>query len=204
MRSNEELIDSLVQKGVLKDPNIIKAFREVDRSYFVKEEYKDLSYIDAPLSIGEDQTISQPFTVAFMLELLSAKRGDRVLDIGSGSGYTTALLSKIVGESGEVIALERIDRLIDFAKSNLKRVGIKNFRLLKAKEGSVGLKGELFDRILVSASSDTLPKELLDQLKEGGVIVIPIKDAIYRIIKIDEDSFQEEKYSGFRFVPLIY
>jgi protein-L-isoaspartate(D-aspartate) O-methyltransferase len=106
MRSNGELIDSMIYSGVLKTPKIIKAFEKIDRRYFVPKQFLDNIYVDAPLPIGKNQTISQPTTVAFMLELLDAQEGDDILDIGSGSGWTTALLSEIVGESGSVRGLK--------------------------------------------------------------------------------------------------
>ncbi len=203
MRTNKELINSLKQSGVLKTPDIIEAFEAVDRGYFVPDEFSDYKYVDAPLSIGEGQTISQPWTVAFMLELLQPKRGDKILDIGSGSGWSSALLAYIVGESGSVLGLERKDELVDFGSQNLKKMGIKNAKIQKASD-VLGVPGEKFDAILVSASADEIPKELFSQLKITARLVIPVKDSIYLFEKVSEDEVVHQEFQGFRFVPLIY
>jgi protein-L-isoaspartate(D-aspartate) O-methyltransferase len=201
--SNEELIDLLIGKGVLKSPRIIEAFLKVDRKFFVPPQSREFAYSDTPLKIASNQTISQPYTVAFMLELLEPQIGDRVLDIGSGSGWTTALLAYIVGDSGEVIGLERQKELLEFGRENLSKFHFKNASIKEAKE-SLGLVGEKFDKILVSAASNELPKELLDQLKVGGILVIPIGESIFKFKKIDENKIESNEFKGFRFVPLIY
>ena len=108
------LIDSLIKEGWLKTPRIIKAFREVKRVDFLPKEIKDLAELNEALSIGYGQTISQPLVVAFMLELLQPQPGDKILDVGSGSGWTTALLAQIVGQKGKVIAIDIIPELVEF------------------------------------------------------------------------------------------
>ncbi len=204
MRSMNELIEHMKNYGVLKTPIIQKAFEKIDRKYFVDDFLREKQYEDRPLPIGEGQTISQPSTVAFMLELLEPKKGDKILDIGSGSGWTTALLCFIVGEEGSVLGLERVDRLVEMGKKNLAKFGFKtNCKIEKAKP-TLGIKGEKFDKILVSAAADEIPYELFDQLKENGILVIPIKDSIYRFTKDSKGEIKGEKYYGFRFVPLIY
>ncbi len=203
MRTNKELISSLEQSGVLKTPTIIEAFKAVDRACFVPSEFADYRYVDAPLSIGEGQTISQPWTVAFMLELLQPKKGDKILDIGSGSGWSSALLAHIVGQSGLVLGLERKDELVDFGSQNLKKMGIKNAKIEKASD-VLGIPGEKFDAILVSASADDIPKELFSQLEITARLVIPIENSIYLFEKISEDEITHQEFEGFRFVPLIY
>lgn len=203
MRTNNELVTHLTLTGVLKTPRIINAFEKMDRQWFVPEHLISEAYIDAPLPIGEGQTISQPWTVAFMLELLEPKEGDVILDIGSGSGWTTALLSKIVGEKGKVLGLERQESLVALGKVNLKRLNVDNAAIEKADQ-TLGRTGEEFDAILVSASASDMPEALYDQLNVGGRLVIPVKDAIYKVTRESERSFTQEKYEGFRFVPLIY
>ncbi len=133
MRSNKELVEHLIKRGVLKTPKIIEAFKKIDRKDFVKEEFLEEAYFDTPLPIGFGQTISQPYTVAFMLELLEPKEGDTVLDIGSGSGWTTALLAYIVGNKGKVIGVERIKELVEFGKKNLAKYKFKNAHIELAK-----------------------------------------------------------------------
>lgn len=142
-----------------------EAFRYIDRKDFLREENTNLAYENTPLSIGYGQTISQPYTVAFMLELLDVHVGNKVLDIGSGSGWTTALLAHLAGERGSVTGIEIIPELVQFGGENLARYHFSNTRILQAKEGELGISSETFDRILVSASADMFPTELLDQLK---------------------------------------
>lgn len=203
MRNNKELVSSLEQSGVLKTPDIIEAFEAIDRKHFVPAEFTHQIYVDAPLSIGEGQTISQPWTVAFMLELLQPKKGDKILDIGSGSGWTTALLAYITGKDGSVLGLERHVGLVHFGLENLKRAGIKNAHIQKASD-ALGMSGEKFDAILVSASADEIPEILFNQLKIGARLVIPVCDSIYLFEKVSEDKVTHQEFQGFRFVPLIH
>jgi len=164
MNSMQALVDAMILSGRLEDPQIIDAFRVVDRKYFVPDSFTEHIYVDAPLPIGNNQTISQPSTVAFMLEQLKAGEGDKVLDIGSGSGWTTALLCQIVGEKGSVTGLERMDELVEQGKKNLSQFHFNHCRIKKAWD-KLGIPDEQFDRILVSASADEIPEELFLQLK---------------------------------------
>ena len=127
----------MVDSGVLKTPRIIEAFKNIDRKLFVPQVYSDSIYIDGPLPIGKNQTISQPSTVAFMLELLEVKEGDNVLDIGSGSGWSTSLLCDIVGENGSVIGLERFDELVAIGQKNLAQFRTTNCHIHKAAQKPV-------------------------------------------------------------------
>jgi len=203
MKDKETLIASMIEKGALRSPHIIEAFHEVDRKYFIPENYRDYIYVDRPLPIGKDQTISQPSTVAFMLEQLQPKRGDSILDIGSGSGWTTALLCHIVGEEGSVLGLERVDELVHQGQENLAKLHSgKHCRIEKAGT-QLGKPGEKFDRILVSASAEEIPEELFTQLKTGGILVVPVKNSIFRFEKISDEKIKAEEFPGFVFVPLI-
>ena len=203
MLNKKGLIEHLKSSGVLKNSNIIEAFEKIDRADFVLEEHKLESYEDHPIPIGRGQTISQPTTVAFMLELLSVQKGDKVLDIGSGSGWTTALLSELVGSTGEVFGDERVSELVEFGSKNLAKYDFKNSKIIQAGD-KLGLSNEVpFDKILVSAGADELPKELLTQLKTGGILVIPIGYSVWKIIKTTDEEIEEEEYKGFTFVPLI-
>jgi protein-L-isoaspartate(D-aspartate) O-methyltransferase len=199
MMNNANLIDSLIKNGVLKTPRLIEAFLSVDRIDFVPSELHAMAYDDQPLPIGSAQTISQPYTVAFMLELLQVKSTDRVLDVGSGSGWTTALLASM---SKSVDAVERVEELVAFSKKNLERYAFTNVKVHKAKR-TLGLPGEQFDKILVSCAADEVPKPLLDQLCVGGVMVIPVMNSIIKVIKNSEENIQVQEYPGFVFVPLI-
>lgn len=191
--------------NVLRSPKIIKAFEKVNRKDFVRSEYVRRAYDDIPLPIGYNQTISQPTTVAFMLELLELKEGLKVLDVGSGSGWTTALLANIVGKKGEVVGVELIPELVNFGRENIgKYCNGSNVNIFPA-EGTIGypLKSP-YDRILVSASADEIPLELIKQLKVSGVLVIPVKNSIYKLIRKSNDisDVSKEEYPGFVFVPL--
>ncbi len=203
MKSMKGLVDAMIVSGTVKSPEIIDAFIAVDRKYFVPNTFAELAYVDAPLSIGNNQTISQPSTVAFMLEHLDVQNGDKVLDIGSGSGWTTALLCHLVGEKGNVRGVERVDALVEQGKINLSQFNFSYCSIEKAGE-SLGLPGERFDRILVSASADEVPKELFSQLNIGGILVIPVRNSILKFKKISESEVTQEAYYGFVFVPLIY
>jgi len=202
--TNNDLVNHLVGIGILNDPSIKQAFLEVDRIHFMKEDEKDFTYTDVALPIGYNQTISQPYTVAFMFELLKSEKGDRILDVGSGSGWTTAMLAKLVGSSGKVIGVERIPELVEFGKNNLNKFFLANAEIVQAKQGGLGLPEESpFDKILVSASATEVPKELLEQIRPGGVMVLPVRDSILKITKTESNEILEEKYHGFAFVPLI-
>lgn len=203
MNSNSEMVDYLIDIGALRSKNIIEAFRNVDRADFVA--YRDAAdiYEDYPLGIGNGQTISQPRTVAMMFEMLSPKKGQTILDIGSGSGWTTALLAYIVGESGYVVGVERVSELVEFGRKNLKKYNFKNAKIIEAGD-ELGIDGEVFDRILVSAAAEEFPYELKKQLKVGGKIVIPVQNSIYEMIKDKNGELDGVEHYGFTFVPLIY
>jgi protein-L-isoaspartate(D-aspartate) O-methyltransferase len=202
MISNTALIQHLIKNNSLKSDNIIQAFTHVDRADFVSGPVPPDIYGDYPLPIGLGQTISQPTTVAMMLEMLSPRPGDKILDIGSGSGWTTALLSFIVNEQGSVTGLERLSELVKFGAKNLKKYSFKNAKIIQASNRP-GLPGEKFDRILVSAAANELPSELLEQLKQNGKLVIPVKNSIYEITIKSDRTLEKVEHYGFSFVPLI-
>ena len=203
------LIKELMEEGILKTPSIIEAFEKVDRKDFVPEELKDKAYLNTPLPIGYGQTISQPLTVAFMLELLQPQAGNKILEIGSGSGWQTALLAHIVSGGdgrGKVIAAELIPELMAFGRKNVSKYGfikkgLVEFHSLNATK--VMPEETPFDRIISAASGQDLPEAWKEQLKVGGRIVAPIKNAIHLFVKKTENEFEETIYPGFAFVPLI-
>jgi len=203
---NSKLIDSLIQEGWLKTPRIIEAFRRIKRADFLPEDIKDLAELNEALPIGFGQTISQPLVVAFMLELLNPQPGEKILDIGSGSGWTTAILAEIIGDKGKVIAIEIIPELVSFGKKNVAKYNFveKNIAEFICADGSKGYeKVAPFDKILASASAEEIPRAWKEQLKISGRIVTPVGSSIWLLIKKSESQFEEIEYPGFAFVPLI-
>lgn len=180
-----------------------EAFKMVNRADFLPSEEKNQAGFDEPLPIGYGQTNSQPTTVRMMLEWLDARSGDRVLDVGSGSGWTTALLSQLVGPRGQIYAVERVPELVKFGQENCQRAGVKNAEFFTAGR-LYGLPQHApYDRILVSASAQKLPKELLQQLRVGGKMVIPVVHDVLEISKVSDDTYKTQAHPGFAFVPLI-
>jgi len=216
------LIDSLIEQGWLKTPRIIEAFQKIKRIDFLPKEIKDLAELNEAL-------ISQPLVVAFMLEQLEPKEGDKILDIGSGSGWTSALLGEIVGgkslsagRQGKVIAIDVIPELVEFGKNNVAKYNFIEKGIVEfiCADGSKGYKKEApFDKILCSAAiQDRIPSAWKEQLKTralakrgderssstiGGRIVTPIGSSIWLFTKKSETDFEEIEYPGFAFVPLI-
>jgi protein-L-isoaspartate(D-aspartate) O-methyltransferase len=197
-----DLIDAMINAGTLRTPTIIDTFRAIDRADFVPSDLRGAAYEDHPLQIGHEQTISQPSTVAFMLELLAPLTGHTVLDIGSGSGWTTALLAHLVGPTGSVLGLERVQELVRFGSDNLARYGFAHARIERAGSELGSPTQAPFDRILVSAAARSFPNELVTQLCERGVLVIPVRDAIWHVVRIEHQPVIQ-KFSGYVFVPLI-
>ena len=202
MDNQEQLIQLMKRKRMLKSNIIEEAFRNIDRSDFVPASLQMYRYEDIPLPIGMGQTISQPSTVAFMLELLDVNAGQEILDIGCGSGYTTALLSYLTGPKGKVWGIERISELVTTARENLSAYNNGNYEILSAG-AELGMPGRSFDRILVSAAANIFPVGLLDQLNKPGKIVIPVKDSVYLYKKTESGDILSKEYYGFSFVPLI-
>lgn len=201
--TNKEMVEDLKKQGVLKTSEIINAFLQVDRKKFLKPEQYAHAYDDTPLPTLSGQTISQPYTVAFMFELLSPEPGQKILDIGSGSGWTTAMLANIVGEEGEVIGTEIVPELVKYGSNNLRKFKFSNAIIQQADEHYYGVEGKVFDRILVSASAQEMPQSLIDQLKPNGIMVIPINENIVKVRKSGDEKITTIEYPGFVFVPLV-
>lgn len=203
--TNEELVDELIKGGYLKNPTLIEAFREVNRVDFVPKGLKKEAYINAPLPIGFDQTISQPLTVAFMLELLLPQPGEKILDVGTGSGWQAVLLAHVVGENGKIITIERIEALKEMAEENINKYEISKPRIkIILGDGSKGYKEESpYDKIIAAAAAEEIPSTWKEQLKTGGTIVAPIGASVVVMNKINADEFETREYYGFSFVPLI-
>ncbi len=211
----DKLISHLQEIGVLKTPLIIDAFKNIDRAKFVPEDMKQWAYIDEALSIGSGQTISQPYTVAFMLELLEPKPGEKILDIGAGSGWQTCLLAHIVGDGGKIFAMEIVPELCKFGKKNVKKFNFIEKGIVEWICGDASQKATFdpvrnevsngVDKIIAAAALDgSIPQEWKDQLKIGGRIVVPIKGSIWLFVKKDRDEFETKEYPGFAFVPFVH
>ena len=200
----KQLIENLIRKEILKTPKIIDAFYKVDRMDFVLEESRYEAYSDRPLSIGFGQTISQPLTVAFMLELLQPQVGEKILDIGSGSAWQSCLLADIVGRNGKVFAIERIVEIYEFGKENSKKYNFKNLKFILG-DGSRGYEKEApYDKIIVAAAAfEKIPIELKKQLVNAGRLVIPVNNSIWLVVKKKNNKYTAKEFPGFAFVPLI-
>lgn len=205
----QKLIKELIKEGYLRTKIIIEAFNKINREDFVPENFKEEAYLNTPLTIGHGQTISQPLTIAFMLELLQPQEGEKILDIGSGSGYVTALLSYIVGKKGKIYAIERVSELKKMGehnadKYNFVKKGIAEFFY---GDGSLGLPDKMpFDKIHIAAAGKEIPLALKEQLKIGGKLIMPIGGFNQNLVLLEKDGeykFKEKKYPGFSFVPLI-
>lgn len=182
---------------------IDQAMQVVSRSQFLPPEVRMRSRVDVPLPIGFGQTNSQPSTVRLMLKWLDPQLGEKILDVGSGSGWTTALLATLVGSKGVAYAVEKVPQLVSFGAQNCKRANISNVHFFKAGKDYGLPQFAPYDRILVSAAATELPGSLLGQLRAGGRMVIPIQNSIHVIDKIDDSTFKDAEYPGFLFVPLI-
>lgn len=192
-----------MEGGRVKTKAIINAFFKIDRVNFVPDEFKDETYLDMPISIYHGMTTSQPSTIAFMLEKLQPRKGEKVLEIGTGSGYLTALLAVLVGKRGKVFSVEYFPELKNFAESNLRQYNFKNVTLL-AGDGKDGFPQEApFDKIISSAEVREIPKTWEEQLKIGGSLLTPIDSKIVLAKKTAKDKFDAEFFSAFSFVPLL-
>lgn len=182
---------------------IDEAFQAVPRGAFLPRSVREFADIDRALPIGYSQTNSQPSTVRAMLGWLNVHPGDTVLDIGSGSGWTSALLAMLTGPAGMVYAVEKIPELVRFGRSNCAKFDVKNVRFFRARS-VVGLPTYApYDRILVSAAARELPAGLLPQLATHGKMVIPVNQDIVEITKTSDDAYDTVRHSGYIFVPLV-
>lgn len=203
-RLRQEMVEWQIKGRGIRTPNILEVFMHVRRHIFVPEESRDLSYGDYPLSIGFDQTISQPYIVAYMTEVLKPDKSMRVLEIGTGSGYQTAILSQLCKE---VFSIELIPSLGKLAETTLKEEEYNNVKL-KTGDGYLGWKEFApYDRIIVTCAPTNIPKALLDQLAEGGKMIVPIGEShrqkLYLIEKQNGKTKQTETLAV-SFVPMIH
>lgn len=218
--TNHELVEELKRKGYLKTPLIIEAFEKVDRKDFVPEELAPYAYANEPLPIGFGQTISQPLTVAFMFELLQPQPEEKILDIGAGSGWTTAMLAYISAHNildldtpainPKVMGMERIPELKAMAERNISKYNFLKRGIVELLLGdaSFGVPKDLmpaygFNKIIAAASAGEIPLIWKRQLTVNGRIVAPVQNSIVVVDKHAKDSFTIKEYHGFSFVPLV-
>lgn len=198
------LIESLRQHGICE--RVLSAMKEVPRHFFVTQSERGRAYVDTPLPIGHSQTISAPHMVAIMCNLLELEEGQRVLEIGAGSGYNAAVMSRLVGDTGIIYSIERIKELVLFAKSNLKKAGYSNVEVI-LNDGSSGYPQKApYDRICVTASAPDTPIALVEQLRPGGIMVIPEGDSyqqLFIIRKNKDGTIVKKKWGDVFFVPMI-
>lgn len=200
--TKKEMIEFHLKARGIKDENVLQAMEEVNRTKFVPEEYEDRAYDDGPLPIGRNQTISQPYIVAYMAQALKLKPSHKVMEVGTGCGYNAAVLSRIVNK---VYSVEIIEWLAELAQKNLKKANIKN---VEAKYGD-GYQGwpeaAPFDAIVLTAAAPVLPESLKKQVKIGGRLLAPVGKQDQQLIllnKTAEDQFKKELLLPVRFVPM--
>ena len=198
----KKLVETLKRKGII-DKGVLEAINKIPRHFFMDSGFLNHAYVDKAFPIGADQTISQPYTVARQTELLEIKRGDKILEIGTGSGYQTAVLL----EMGAVVySIERQNELFKKTKLFLPKLGYRPRKLIFG-DGYIGLKTEApFDGIIVTAGAPFVPNPLLAQLKVGGKLVIPVGDEVQIMTvftRTSSSEFEKEEFGEFRFVPLL-
>jgi len=197
----ERMVKTQIEARGVRDKLVLDAVRKVPRHLFVSESLKDQAYSDGPLPIGEGQTISQPYIVALMTELLNLKGGEKVLEIGTGSGYQAAILAEI---AKEVYSIEIICSLAEMSEKRLEEMGYENITV-RCADGYQGWKENApFDGVIVTAAPDHIPQPLVDQLKVGGRLVIPVGDIFQELIVVTktETGIKRINVIPVRFVPM--
>lgn len=202
MTTKEDMIEYQLKARKISDPEVLRAMEEVDRALFVPHDLQEKAYEDRPLPIGRDQTISQPYIVAYMAEKLHLTKSDKILEIGTGCGYNAAILSRL---AKQVYSIEIIKWLAELAKENLKKTGFENITT-RHGDGYAGWPEEApYDAIILTAAPPSIPKPLKDQLKIGGRILAPVgrlNQKLILLIKTGKDSFKEKMLLPVRFVPM--
>ncbi|NOX86297.1 MAG: protein-L-isoaspartate(D-aspartate) O-methyltransferase [Chlorobi bacterium] len=198
-----QLIESIRRKGI-RDERVLEAMSTVPRHLFLDSSFLEFAYEDKPFPIGSGQTISQPYTVAFQTQLLSVKPGDKVLEIGTGSGYQACILTEM---GAKVYTIERQKKLYQKTKSFLPTIGYGTVKCFYG-DGTKGLPAFApYDKILITAAATEFPKALIEQLKTGGFLVVPLGDrnmqTMIRLTKKEDGRLEEERFGAFRFVPLL-
>ncbi|MEM3215674.1 MAG: protein-L-isoaspartate(D-aspartate) O-methyltransferase [Candidatus Micrarchaeaceae archaeon] len=190
MQSNEEMVAALLKQGYA-DERVAKAMLKVDRKYFLTEEMRGSAYEDTPLPILSNQTTSAPSIIAYMLKNLDIRYGMRVLEIGTGSGYQTALAATLAGARGKVFTIERSKELYDFAKSNLNRYKFKNIIQILGNGAMGYAKKAPYDKIIYSAAARSVPKETLQQIKKNGALIAPVGTFTQELLLVKKQNGAE-------------
>jgi len=205
IEQRKKLVDNLIDKGYLKSKKVIKAFLKIPRENFIPENLKNSAYYDTPLEIGNRQTISAPHMIAIMCEALDFKEGQKVLEIGTGSGYHAAIVSEIIGKKTKIYSIERFSDLAKKAKERIKKIEIKNIEIIVG-DGSLGYKKESpYDIIYLTCAAPNIPKTLIEQLKDSGKLLIPVGKMFCDLILLKKDKGEiiKKNLGGCAFVPLI-
>jgi protein-L-isoaspartate(D-aspartate) O-methyltransferase len=201
--ARNRMVDQQIQSRGVLDPRVLDAMRKVPRHLFIPPHLWEQAYNDYPLPIGEDQTISQPYIVALMTELLEVKATDRILELGTGSGYQAAVLAEL---AAEVFSIDRMETLAHQARILLEKLGYRNVKI-KVGDGTLGWPEEMpFDGIIVTAGAPKVPRPLTEQLALGGRLVIPVGDLwsqTLTCVRKTKDGLKFEYHGGCRFVRLI-
>ena len=200
--TKQGLINTWQKRGLISDQRVLEAFRTIPREQFIPSGFESKAYRDAPLDIGYGQTISQPFTLLSMVELLNVEKTDKVLEIGAGSGYGAAILGQL---ASQVYAIEIVSELVKLAQGNLNQAKINNVEVIEW-DGSRGYDRESpYDKVIVSAACCEIPKALIEQLGEDGIIVAPVGDGRSQVmtkgVKCNE-GLQKSYFGSYAFVPL--
>lgn len=205
--ARSELVSNLLRRGYVSKPEVAAALRKVPREEFVPDDLRDEAHIDTPLPIGSGQTISAPHMVAMMSEALDLRPGLKVLEVGGGSGYHAAVVAELVSPGGRVFTVERIEELAGSARRNIERTGYSDRVTVILSDGSSGLPEEApFDRIFVACGAPSVPAPLKAQLKDGGVMIVPVGGRMFQdLIKVERkgDFYRTHNLGGCVFVPLI-
>jgi len=203
-QTNEEMIATQVAARGVNDMLVLDAMRRVDRALFVPPDLRAQAYVDGPLPVGFGQTISQPYIVGLMTQALQPASTDRVLEIGCGTGYQTAILAHLVKE---VWSLEIVPELAEAARQRLRALGLRNVHVL-VRDGWQGLPEEApFDKIIVTAAPERVPDALLEQLEVGGIMVVPVGTDVQELLQIthmEPGHYVHRKLGPVRFVPMVH
>lgn len=201
----KNLIKKLKKEGYIKSKKIELAFQTIPRENFIYNTLHYSAYADTPLEIGYGQTISAPHMIAIICEELNLKKGQKILEIGSGSGYHAAIVSNILGKKGKLFSIERISYLANFAKRNLIKCGINNVEIILG-DGSLGFpKKAPYDRIYITCAAPRIPPDLIKQLKDPGKIIVPVGNVFCTLTSLEKNKGNEivSHLGGCTFVPLI-